>query len=177
MFTLTDKEASETPTVVTGTLLIDNCYAKVLFDSGATHSFISSNFVKSLQNRHLENFEGELLVRTPIGVDVRISHKIPMIEINLTEKKLPAEVYVLNVKDFDVILGMDWLETHYVLLDCCHKKIIFQKSGEKEFIFQYPKDKSENFLISALKANRLMIKGCTAFLASVVLDDSVGKSF
>ena len=46
-------------------------------------------------------------MRTPIGVNARISHKIPMIEINLAEKKLPAEVYVLNVKDFDVILGMD----------------------------------------------------------------------
>ena len=57
MFSLTDEEASETPTVVTGTLLIDNCYAKVLFNSGATHSFISSNFAKYLQNHHLENFE------------------------------------------------------------------------------------------------------------------------
>ena len=66
MFALTYEEASETPTVVTGTLLIDNCYAKVLFDSGATHSFISSSFTKSLQNRHLKNFEGELLVRTPL---------------------------------------------------------------------------------------------------------------
>ena len=54
MFALTDEEASDTPTVVTGTLLIDNCYAKMLFDSGATHSFISSNFAKSLQNRHLK---------------------------------------------------------------------------------------------------------------------------
>ena len=44
-------------------------------------------------------------------------------------------MYVLNVKDFDVILGMDWLEIHYVLLDCRRKRIIFQKSEEKEFIF------------------------------------------
>ena len=79
----------------------------MLFDSDATHSFISSNFFKSLQNCHLKNFGGELLVRTPIGVDARISHKIPMIEISLAEKKLLAEVYVLNVKDFDVILGID----------------------------------------------------------------------
>ena len=153
MFALTDKEASETPIVVTCTLLIDNCYTKVLFNSGVTHSFISSNFVKSLQNRHLEIFESELLVRTPIGVDARISHKIPMIEINLTGKKLPTEVYVLDVKDFDVILGMDWLEIHYVLLDCRHKRIIFQRPREKEFTFQCPKDKFGKFLISTLRAD------------------------
>ena len=54
VFALTDEEASKTPTIVIGTLLIDNYYAKVLFDSSATHSFISSSFAKSLQNRHLE---------------------------------------------------------------------------------------------------------------------------
>ena len=85
-------------------------------------------------------------------------------------------MYVLSVKDFDVILGMDCLETHYVLLDCCRKRIIFQKPREKEFIFQCPKDKSKFFLIFALRADRLIIKGCTAFLASVVFDGNVGKS-
>ena len=146
MFALTDEETSETPTIINGALLIDNYYAKVLFDSGATHSFISNNFAKSLQNCHLKNFEGELLVRTSIGVNARISHKIPMIEINLAEKNLPAKVYILIVKDFDVILGMDWLEIHYVLLDCHHKKIIFQRPEEKEFTFQCPKDKSKKNL-------------------------------
>ena len=92
-------------------------------------------------------------MRTPIGVDARIFHKIPMIEINLAGKKLPAEVYILNVKDFDVILGMDWLEIYYVLLDCRRKRIIFQKSGEKEFTFQCPKDKSKKILIFALRTD------------------------
>ena len=92
-------------------------------------------------------------MRTPIGVDVRISHKIPMIEINLIGNKLPAEVYVLNVKDFNVILKIDWLKIHYVLLDFRHKRIIFQKPGEKEFTFQCPKDKFGKCLISTLRAD------------------------
>ena len=79
----------------------------MLFDSSATHSYISSSFAKFLQNCHSKNFEGELLVRTPIGVDARISHKISMIEIDLAGKRLPAEVYILNMKYFDVILRMD----------------------------------------------------------------------
>ena len=68
------------------------------------------------------------------------------------------------------------METYYVLLDCHRKRIIFQKPGEKEFIFQCPKDKYEKFLISTLSADRLIIKGCAAFLGSVVLDDNVDKS-
>ena len=71
---------------------------------------------------------------------------------------------------------MDWLEIHYVLLDCRCERIIFQKPGEKEFTFQCLKDKSRKFLISALRVDRLIMKGCAAFLASVVLDGNVGKS-
>ena len=68
------------------------------------------------------------------------------------------------------------METHYVLLNCRRKRMIFQKPGEKEFTFQRPKDKSEKILISALRADRLIMKGCAAFLASVVLESNIGKS-
>ena len=67
------------------------------------------------------------------------------------------------------------MKIHYVLLDCRHKRIIFQRPGEKEFTFQCPKDKSKFFLIYTLRADRLIMKGSVAFLASVVLDDNVGK--
>ena len=59
MFALTDKEAQETPTVITGTLLINGNSAKVLFDSGAMHSFISNIFDKSLGCHCLEAVDDE----------------------------------------------------------------------------------------------------------------------
>ena len=45
-----------------------------------------------------------------MGADVRITHKIPSLEVSLIDRCLSAEVYVLGMKDFNVILGMDWLE-------------------------------------------------------------------
>ena len=48
VFALTKEEAQGAPIVVIGTLLINESYAKVLFDSGATRSFISYAFVNSL---------------------------------------------------------------------------------------------------------------------------------
>ena len=91
-----------------------------------------------------------------MGVDVRITHRIPLLEVNLIEKCLAVKVYILGMKDFDVILRIDWLETHYALLDCRHKRIVFQKPREDEFTFQCPKTKSNKFLISALKAGRMI---------------------
>ena len=60
-----------------------------------------------------------------MGVDVRITQKIPSLEVSLIDRCLYAKVYVLGMKDFVVILGMDWLEAHYALLDCRHNKIVF----------------------------------------------------
>ena len=60
-----------------------------------------------------------------MGVDVRITHRIPSLEVKLSERCLATKVYVLGMKDFDVILGMDWLEAHYALQDYRHKKIVF----------------------------------------------------
>ena len=125
MFALTDEEAQKTPTVITDTLLVNGNSAKVLFDSGATHSFISNVFAKSLRCHYLGIVDDEFWVRTPMGADVRITHRIPSLEINLATRCLATEIFILGMKDFDVILGIDWLETHYALLDCCHKRIVF----------------------------------------------------
>ena len=111
-----------------------------------------------------------------MGANVRITHQISSLEVSLIDKSLSAKVYALGMKDVNVILRMDWLEAHYALLDCFHKKIIFQKPGEEEFTFQCPKTKSGKFLISALRADRMVEKGCIAFLACVVMDDVVNKS-
>ena len=111
-----------------------------------------------------------------MGVDVRITHKIPSLEVSLIERCLPAEVHVLGMKDFDVILGMDWLKAHCALLDCHYKKIIFQKSREKEFAFQCPTAKFGKCLISTLRVGMMIEKGCTTFLICVVIDNVVAKS-
>ena len=111
-----------------------------------------------------------------MGADVRITHQILSLEVSLIDRCLSAEVYVLGMKDFDVILGIDWLEARYAILDCRHKKIVFQKPGEEEFAFQCPKTKSGKFLISALRADRMVEKGFIAFLTCVVMDDVVNKS-
>ena len=66
MFALTDEEAQETPIVVTGTLLINDNSAKVLFDSGTTHSFISHVFAKSLRSHRVKRFDAEFLCKEPL---------------------------------------------------------------------------------------------------------------
>ncbi|MQL80547.1 hypothetical protein Taro_012993 [Colocasia esculenta] len=45
-----------------------------------------------------------------------------------------------RMKDYDVILGLDWLEEHYALVDCRRKRIVFRIPGEDEFSHPLPRN-------------------------------------
>ncbi|MQL84910.1 hypothetical protein Taro_017416 [Colocasia esculenta] len=72
------------------------------------------------------------------------------------------------MKDYDAILGLDWLEEHYALVDCRQKRIVFRIPGEDEFSHPLPRNLAGKMVISAMKAMRMVNKGCDAFLASVL---------
>ena len=91
--------------------------AIVLFDSGASHSFISESFAKKC---HLETITDnkEWNIRIPTGenrIMTLICERCPIILGHLV---LSADLIVLDMRDFDIILGMDWLSEHYAFINC-----------------------------------------------------------
>ena len=97
------------------------------------------------------------------------SFRIPNLSIPIRDRNLEGEAFILDMIDFDVILGMDWLDKHHALLDCHRKKVIFQYPREKEFVYQCPRHMLGRFIISALRVVKLVKDGCSAFLASVIV--------
>ena len=85
---------------------------------------------------------------------------------------LKANLIPLEILDFDVILGMDWLSNHRASLNCFTKKIQFEKPGYPELEFVGDRRILSTCVIFALKAKRLLLKGCESYLAHVV-DTSV----
>ena len=71
-------------------------------------------------------------------------------------RELPGHFYLFKMKDFDAILGLDWLEEHYALIDCRRKRVIFRLPGEKEFSHPLPKIGSEKLVVSAMKVAKLL---------------------
>ena len=63
---MTEQDIKASNDVVTNTLSLCPRYAKVLFDSGATHSFISITFAYHA-NRNTEPLDCYLVVATPMG--------------------------------------------------------------------------------------------------------------
>ena len=81
---------------------------------------------------------------------------------------LKANLIPLEMTDFDVILGMDWLSSHRASMDCFTKKIVFRKPGYPGLEFKGDRGILPICVISTLEAKRLLDKGCETYLAHVL---------
>jgi hypothetical protein len=79
--------------------------AIVLFDSGASHSFISSPFVTK-HHLPITIMKHTMLVSSP-GGEMRIKHICLAVSITIRGVDFLANLIVLDSKSIDIILGMD----------------------------------------------------------------------
>ena len=94
--------------VVTGQLLLVNKIACVLFDSGATHSFISTMFVDCL-DKHVEYIGQAFRTVLSSGDIILSSYWLRVVPVVIFEMQLCADLFMLDMTDYNVILGMDFL--------------------------------------------------------------------
>ncbi|XP_028090712.1 uncharacterized protein LOC114290912 [Camellia sinensis] len=87
--------------------------------------------------------------------------------VSINDRKLLVDLTVLDMRNFDIILGMDWLASNYASVDCRGKRVVFQISNQLEFCFVGSGVNTHLLVISALQARRLLRNGCEGYLASV----------
>ena len=104
-----------------GTFSVNSVPAQVLFDSGASHSFVTESFV----NR--SGMKAELLTRVMSvqipGSRVTAHRTCLDIPIEICGVTFPAELIVLGTKGIDVILGMNWLSRYRGRIDCTERTV------------------------------------------------------
>ena len=94
----------------------------ILFDSSASHSFIASSCVNVLGLK-VESLGNPLHVSSPLGIRVRVDQICQDCELEISGILLPVDLRVMDISDFDVILGMDWLTAHRVVIDYYRRRI------------------------------------------------------
>ena len=93
----------------------------------------------------LKELDYILPVTTPVGRQVVCTTYYPDCSVILGEVNLPANLIILDMHDFDVILGMDWLETYHATIDCFSKTITFKLKGKQaNLIIQGNKKKTQS---------------------------------
>nr|GFC19792.1 reverse transcriptase domain-containing protein [Tanacetum cinerariifolium] len=155
--------------VVTGTFLLNNCYASMLFDSGADRSFVSSTF-------------SALIYVAPSTLDTIYAVELADGRISKTNVVLrgcslgllghPLDIDLMPVKlgSFDVIIGIDWLAKYHALI-VYDEKVVRTPYRDEVLIIRGDdcegESKSKLNIISYTRTHKYIKKGCQVYLAQV----------
>ena len=117
VYVITTKVESAYHLVIQGTFLLSRLWDRVLFDSGASHSFIAASVVIEL-GLEVDTLKEPLYVSSPLGIRARIGMIRRGCEMEISWTLLTVDMRIMDMSEFDVILGMDWLTAFRVVIDC-----------------------------------------------------------
>ena len=128
------EEVYDEPDLVMGKLLINSCTALVLFDTGASHSFISRAFVGK-NMLATEMLRGTLRVSSPRGemIAKAICHSLTL---EIGAYHFPTDLIILESQGLDVILGMDWMSKYEGQIDCAQRAITLTTPENKRIRYK-----------------------------------------
>ncbi|XP_073153330.1 uncharacterized protein [Henckelia pumila] len=125
VFVMQAEEANPDTTLITDILEIFEelaknlsswCSHQSLLDSGATHSFISEAFMHKWGIQQ-EELSVEFSVIIPSGEELTTKTLVISLELQLQGQTVDADLIVLLMPEFDLILGMDWMVKNAVVID------------------------------------------------------------
>jgi hypothetical protein len=114
-------ELPEGAPVLSGTFSVHHKPAIILFDSGASHSFISTNFGAKV-GLDFCHTKASYMISTP-GGKIASNQNIRRVPIKLGSKIFKTDLILLALEGMDIILGMDWMTRHGAILDISFRAI------------------------------------------------------
>nr|GFA99916.1 reverse transcriptase domain-containing protein [Tanacetum cinerariifolium] len=98
---------------------------------------------------------------------VRITHVYRNLPLQFDDKIRAINALPLDMCEFDIILGMDWLTDNHATIDCRSYRVIFGDIHAPKFIYHGSLPGKSMQIISALQARTLLSHGCEGFLATI----------
>ena len=160
VYAITSQAESADQPIIQGTFLLSRLWARVLFDSGASHSFIAASVVIEL-GLEVEILEEPLYVSSPLGIRARIGMICRGCELEISGALRTVDLRIMNMSEFDVILGMDWLTAYKVVIDCERRRVTANTQDGTRVVFQG--DKHDVFTPDSI---RVLVSGAVSRLAS-----------
>ena len=151
--------------VLTGIFTVNHTSVKVLFDSGATCSFISKRIIPSLSLAEPSNLD--MGIALPTGEIINCNRIHLTVPLEILGALFPSDLVEIDLRDFDIIIGMDWLTKYKARIDCSKQKISLQASKGKRLSYHAEPPRNGIKFISAIKMANLMRKGNQVYLCNV----------
>ena len=163
----------DAPEVITGIISLYGIEMHALINPGSTHSYVCIEHVFDKMTV-MEQLSYDMHVTSPLGYSVYVNRVYKNCPIIIHDREFSVDLIALPFREFDLILGMDWLSKHRTIIDCDKKTVVLRCSEQSEVIVHGVQSGPMSNVISAMQARRLLRKGCEAFLA-LVLDSKKGK--
>ena len=168
VYAITPPAESANQLVIQGTFLLSRLWARVLFDSGALHSFIAASVVIEL-GLEVEALEEPLYVSSPLGIRARIRMICRGCKLEISRILLTVDLRVMDMSEFDVILGMDWLTAYRVVIDYERRRVTAYTQDGTRVVFQGDK----HYILPQTVYESRCQGQFTGWLESLTLEDEV----
>ncbi|XP_073286711.1 uncharacterized protein [Primulina huaijiensis] len=96
------------------------------------------------------------------------SQIVKRLKLRLKNYAVQADLIVLPLPEFDIILGMDWLSLNGAVIDFRQRSVSIRPPSGRPFVFEAARHQQLSHVISCMCARKLIKRGCQAFLACIV---------
>jgi hypothetical protein len=130
------EELPEGAPIMTGIFSIFNQPALILFDSSASHSFISQKFSAKCQLPFYHT-KGSFMIATPGGkiATNQLNRNVP---ISMGSRIFKTTLLILGLEGMDIILGADWMTQHRVVLDVAARALEICSPTSEDLVLYLP---------------------------------------
>ncbi|CAA0840521.1 Unknown protein, partial [Striga hermonthica] len=169
-------QAEKQPGTMSGMVVLNNVPVFALFDTGATHSFISRRCFDAIGVCATTAID-RLEVSLASGRKIVTSFKASDLSLSISGRVLSTDAFVLEMRDFDLILGMDWLSFYHADIRCHDREITLYLPGDDSITFFGSRNRSLPHVVSMAKSTKLLRRGnCQGYLVSLVDDSQKARS-
>eukprot|EP00253_Pinus_taeda_P002728 PITA_02728 len=172
---LDDRQAEYQPTMVEFEGKISDLTIAVLIDPGATLSYVSPKVVERYKLQPVK-FKNPWLIQLATGAKRRVTAKINDCSFTIAGQPVMADLNVLPLGSYDILIGMDWLERHWSLVDCKTKIIYYKDQHGARKEMQGIKRPVQVRPITATQLAKCIQKGCHIYAIQVGYADSKDKT-
>ncbi|GKE25022.1 putative reverse transcriptase domain-containing protein [Tanacetum coccineum] len=158
VYVMTDEEDKLVHDVVIGTILVNSLPTRVLYDSGASVSFVSYEFSQNLSTPP-NKLPFPLEVEIADSKVVVVSNVYSDVEIEIDDGIFKIDLIPIILGVFDIVIGMDWLDKYNANILCNQKLVRFVNPQGREIIIYGDKRKGDFKLCSVMKSRKYLSHG------------------